>query len=1067
MELFRLFGKIAVDNSEANRAIEDTTKKSKGIGDGFKESKISIGKSLNEIAAESGKNINELKSDIMKLASEYKKQGMDASTATKKAYADFGYTAKQTHKNVEAEVKDTVEKIDEALGESSKTFNDTSQKVADTLSDTAGKAEHSESRMTSAFKKIGAAVATYLAADKIKEFGQACVDMSAEVSAEQSAFEQIMGDYSDTAQEKVNEIADATGMVNTRLTPYMTSMTAKFKGLGYDIGDATDYAKQGLNIAADAAAFWDKSLDDSMSALNSFVNGSYEGGEAIGLFANDTQMAAYAVKEGLVSEAKEWSNLDEKIKQATRLEYAEKMQKASGAVGQAAKESKQYANVQANLNEKWRQFKAQIGEPILQNIVLPAMDKLSGFITNKLSPGFDNLKKKVAENKDRLIALKDRFVDCGKYLINTFSPAFSSLKKLFITVKDAIKPLIDRVIGYSESGEEATSSTSLLKEAIQLAADVIEKTADIVSGFVEWITSGSTSAEVFKSIILTLAAGFTTYKGILLVVNAAEKAQIAVTKGLAAAHALLNSMTPFGWAAVAATTLGALVAAAVKMSEPNDKLAEEFAKLSEEEQALHDRTIELIKSYDSWSDARDEAMSSIETEFGAYETLAEELDNIVDKNGKIKKGYEDRATIITGELSEALGIEIEIVDGVIQKYGELQTSISDTIELQKAQAIQESLKDDYVEALEKVKDAEENYYSALADYNSTFAEVEDTQSKLNYITGLTTEQFEAQALMLLGSENAYMTQSEAIDYLQSKYDGLSEKFVGIRDDYIKTEGAFVDYNTTIKNYEGHSSAIISGDSEKIKLANDNLLGSFQTAETGTERSLKNQVKTIETELEEMQKAFKKGNANITKEDLEAKEELYNQAKAELTKYENLHGEKGSKSGWKFATSLKEMAAETEKSGKELAQSGLNGVKSVDFGPAGTEAGNQFGLSLKNVFNDTVVSIMEKINSINISNIPGATKLNVNIPKFATGGIVDRATIAQIGEDGPEAVVPLKNNTEWIDRVAHKVAEAMGNGGTTVNYIFENVSINSDEDIEEYAYKLEAMRQKAALAIGGV
>ena len=224
MELFRLFGKIAVDNSEANRAIEDTTKKSKGIGDGFKESKISIGKSLNEIAAESGKNINELKSDIMKLASEYKKQGMDASTATKKAYADFGYTAKQTHKNVEAEVKDTVEKIDEALGESSKTFNDTSQKVADTLSDTAGKAEHSESRMTSAFKKIGAAVATYLAADKIKEFGQACVDMSAEVSAEQSAFEQIMGDYSDTAQEKVNEIADATGMVNTRLTPYMLSL---------------------------------------------------------------------------------------------------------------------------------------------------------------------------------------------------------------------------------------------------------------------------------------------------------------------------------------------------------------------------------------------------------------------------------------------------------------------------------------------------------------------------------------------------------------------------------------------------------------------------------------------------------------------------------------------------------------------------------------------------------------------------------------------------------------------------------------------------------------------------
>lgn len=938
------------------------------------------------------------------------------------------------------------------------------------IDDTAGKAEQSENRLSGAFKKIGAAVVTYLAVDKIKEFGQACVDMSAEVAAEQSAFEQIMGDYSNTAQEKVNEIADATGMVDTRLTPYMTSMTAKFKGLGYDIGDATDYAKQGLNIAADAAAFWDKSLDDSMSALNSFVNGSYEGGEAIGLFANDTQMAAYAVKEGLVSEAKEWSNLDEKIKQATRLEYAEKMQKASGAVGQAAKESKQYANVQANLNEKWRQFKAQIGEPILQNIVLPAMDKLSGFITNKLSPGFDNLKKKVAENKDRLIALKDRFVDCGKYLINTFSPAFSSLKELFITVKNAIKPLIDGFIGYSESGEEAVSSTNFLKEAIQLAADIIEKTCDVVADFVEWLSGGSTEAEVFKSIILTLAAGFTTYKGILLVVNAAEKAQISVTKGLAAAHALLNSMTPFGWAAVAATTLGALVAAAVKMSEPNDKLAEEFAKLSEEEQALHDRTIELIKSYDSWSDARDEAMSSIETEFGAYETLAEELDNIVDKNGKIKKGYEDRATIITGELSEALGIEIEIVDGVIQKYEEFQTSISDTIELQKAQAIQESLKDDYVEALEKVKDSQENYYSTLAEYNSTFSEIEATQSKLNYITGLTTEEFEAQALMLLGSKNSYMTQSEAIEYLQSKYDGLSEKFIGIKDDHLKAEEAYVDYNTTIKNYEGHSSAIISGDAEKIKLANDNLLGSFQTAETGTERSLKNQVKTIETELKEMQKAFKKGNTNITKEDLEAKEELYNQAKTELTKYKNLHGEKGNQSGENFAKGISSKKSEVNTAGAEIGQAGVDGVNSADYATPGSKAGETYASNMissaQSIINSFINSESYNSGKVSIADFVAGVKSG-NIPKFATGGIVDRATIAQIGEDGPEAVVPLKNNTEWIDLVAHKVAEAMGNGGTTVNYIFENVSINSDEDIEEYAYKLEAIRQKAALAMGGV
>lgn len=272
------------------------------------------------------------------------------------------------------------------------------------IDETTGKATQSESKMSSAFKKIGAAVTTYFAVDKVVDFGKQVVEAAANVSAEASAFEQIMGGYSDTAQKKMNEIADNTGMVASRLTPYMTSMTAKFKGLGFDIGEATDLASDGLNLAADAAAFWDMSLDDSMSHLNSFINGSYEGGEAIGLFANDTQMASYAVSQGLVKQTKDWANLDEATKQATRLEYAQNMMKASGAVGQASKESSQYANVQANLNEKWRQFKAQIGEPLLENVVNPAMQKLSGLV-DKASTGFQDLQKWVSENKTLLSVL--------------------------------------------------------------------------------------------------------------------------------------------------------------------------------------------------------------------------------------------------------------------------------------------------------------------------------------------------------------------------------------------------------------------------------------------------------------------------------------------------------------------------------------------------------------------------------------------------------------------------------------------------------------------------------------
>lgn len=350
--------------------------------------------------------------------------------------------------------------------------NDEANKAIDETTDHADNASNS---MSGAFKKIGAAVATYLAVDKIIDFGKAIVDATATVSAEQSAFEQIMGDYAQTARDKMGQIADQTGVVDSRLTSYMTSMTAKFSGLGYGIEEATDLASDGLLLALDAAAFWDKSLEDSMSALNSFINGSYEGGEAIGLFANDTQMAAYAVEQGIVSETKEWANLDEARKQATRLEYAKNMQQMSGVTGQASKEADQYANVQANLTEKWRQFKAEIGEPILQNFVLPAMQKASDLV-DVMSKAYQDATKWISENGDKL-------VEWGGYL----TMAVAGITAFTIAMKWSA------IIGSATTAIKAVTSAVALFNATLMANPiglVIGLIAALVAGFIYfWNTS--------------------------------------------------------------------------------------------------------------------------------------------------------------------------------------------------------------------------------------------------------------------------------------------------------------------------------------------------------------------------------------------------------------------------------------------------------------------------------------------------------------------------------------------------------------------------------------------------
>ena len=97
------------------------------------------------------------------------------------------------------------------------------------------------------------------------------------------------------------------------------------------------------------------------------------------------------------------------------------------------KEADQYANVQANLNEKWRQFKAEIGEPLLQNVVLPAMDKLSG-VVDKLSSGYKDLTKWISENKTTVQILIGVFASATAGLV-----AYKSAMTAMAIVKTVTK----------------------------------------------------------------------------------------------------------------------------------------------------------------------------------------------------------------------------------------------------------------------------------------------------------------------------------------------------------------------------------------------------------------------------------------------------------------------------------------------------------------------------------------------------------------------------------------------------------------------------------------------------
>lgn len=71
-------------------------------------------------------------------------------------------------------------------------------------------------------------------------------------------------------------------------------------------------------------------------------------------------------------------------------------------------------------------------------------------------------------------------------------------------------------------------------------------------------------------------------------------------------------------------------------------------------------------------------------------------------------------------------------------------------------------------------------------------------------------------------------------------------------------------------------------------------------------------------------------------------------------------------------------------------------------------------------------------------IPASFSLDsYDMPRLASGGIVDSTTIAMIGERGREAVLPLENNTEWMDTLASKIRDG-GNDNSEVTSLLREL-----------------------------
>lgn len=262
-------------------------------------------------------------------------------------------------------------------------------------------------------------------------------EAAANAKALKSQFSQVFGDIEEEAAGRLEAIADDTGVAVNRMKGSFVRISAFAKTTGMETEDALNLADRSMVAIADSAAFYDRSLEEVTDSLQSFLKGNYEQDASLGLSC--TEVTRNTASNELYG--KSFKDLAENQKQLTLLKMVEDANKASGALGQAARESDAWTNQLGNLKQNLKGFKAAAGSTFLK----PAVAALK-MLSNLTKTATDKLEELTGEG-GALTLVFDRMHSVVKRLKPSIDRMMQTLSRGAAKGISFVKGIVDRLGG--------------------------------------------------------------------------------------------------------------------------------------------------------------------------------------------------------------------------------------------------------------------------------------------------------------------------------------------------------------------------------------------------------------------------------------------------------------------------------------------------------------------------------------------------------------------------------------------------------------------------------------------
>ena len=366
----------------------------------------------------------------------------------------------------------------------------------------------------------------------------------------------------------------------------------------------------------------------------------------------------------------------------------------------------------------------------------------------------------------------------------TVEPVITDFKELGVTLlEDAEEPLED-IADYIRSD---------VIPAIKKVGKWVKENGPMIASTLVGVT---TAFVAYKIAVVAAEVAHKGLKGAIMATTVAEKAL-----------ALAQAATPWGLVAVGIT---GLTAALVSYRDATDTSKNVVVELTAEERELIETANEAAEAFREYQEATQESMATIDTEMENVRKMADELLGLADASGQVEEKDRARAEFLAGELNAALGTEIELVDGVIQKYDELEQSIYDLIDAKLVNALLDEAQADYIQAqkeraaaLEAANLAEKDYWAQWDVYQAKIIESGENWAKYEEIlaTGASSAAASYAEIAAAADEEAAVAK-EALDQKKAAWDTATTNFAN--------------YSDTIIDYETAQQMAIEGNYEAAK-----------------------------------------------------------------------------------------------------------------------------------------------------------------------------------------------------------------------------------------------------------